>query len=133
MNPRPWTPSKLRQSVASGHHCLTLGRSDLSIGYCVLLNLGEAVEILNFVVFLDHQKRGFARIMLEQIKALALQQGATKLWLEVRADNRRAIKVYRDAGFHQTGRRKHYYPLHDAAGTDAVDALLMESVLSCPE
>ena len=72
-------------------------------------------------------------MMLEQIKPLALRQGATKLWLEVRADNRRAIKVYRAAGFNQTGRRKHYYPAHDERdGSGVVDALLMESVLSSP-
>ena len=130
MNPRPWTTSKLRQSVSGEHQCFKLGTTDLSIGYCVLLLLGEAVEILNFVVFLDYQKRGFARRMLEQIKALALRQGGTKLWLEVRAGNARAIEVYRAGGFHQTGRRDRYYPAQGADGAHAEDALLMECVLT---
>lgn len=131
--PFAWTESQISQSLSHDHLCFTLGVHDQVSGYCVLLPLGQVVEILNLVIFPEFQQQGYGRILVEKIKTLALQQGADNLWLEVRAGNQRARNLYQNAGFLQTDRRKHYYPRaqHDPPG-DAEDAILMQCDLRKP-
>lgn len=125
--PFAWTESQLSRSLSDGHLCFTLGVRGQAFGYCVLMPLGQVIEILNLVIFSEFQQRGYGRILVERIKTLALQQGAESLWLEVRAGNQHARDLYRNAGFFQTGLRKHYYPSdqHDQSG-DTEDAILMQ-------
>lgn len=122
-----WTEPQISQSLSDGHLCFTLGVRDQVFGYCVLLPLGQVVDILNLVIFPEFQQQGYGRILLEKIKTIALQQGAESLWLEVREGNQHARDLYQNAGFFQTGRREHYYPRdqHDESG-EAEDAILMQ-------
>lgn len=124
--PWPWGESRVHQSLSSGHHCYVLVE-DKAIGYCVLLPLGEELEILNLVVFSEFQGRGYGRVLLDKIKAVARDLGASKLWLEVRADNLRARNVYLSAGFAETGIRKKYYlDLNGSHTKSTQDAVLMQ-------
>ncbi|MGI9319078.1 MAG: GNAT family N-acetyltransferase [bacterium] len=127
--PWPWSVSQIVRSLSGDHSVIAIRSGAQTLGYCVFLDLGEEVEILNLVIFSDFQRQGFGRLMLEKIKSLAREQGAFKLWLEMRAGNHRAREVYRSAGFVQTGRRERYYPTHAGSREDAV---LMECELSNP-
>ena len=66
---------------------------------------------------------GIGRALLEATFAWASAQGAKSLRLEVRASNERALRVYRNAGFRQTGKRPGYY------ASPVEDAVVMERTL----
>jgi ribosomal-protein-alanine N-acetyltransferase len=125
----PWGEAKMLQSLSSEHHCYALVE-DKAIGYCVLLLIDEVLEILNLVIFSEFQGRGYGRLLVDKIKAVARDLGASMLWLEVRADNHRARKVYLSAEFSETGIRKNYYPNLTGSHTKSPqDAVLMQCAL----
>jgi ribosomal protein S18 acetylase RimI-like enzyme len=47
----------------------------------------------------DARRRGFAREVIEALRAEARQRGIRKLWLQVMADNRAALRLYEGLGF----------------------------------
>jgi len=69
---------------------------------------GEA-EILSLGVRPAMRRRGMARNLLAAATTEAAQRGATRVFLEVAADNRAAQLLYLGAGFAQIGRRANYY------------------------
>jgi ribosomal-protein-alanine N-acetyltransferase len=62
-------------------------------------------EILNLAVDPSERRRGVARKLL----ANELRRAKTQWFLEVRASNSTAIKLYESAGFREAGRRESYY------------------------
>ena len=62
-------------------------------------------EILNLAVDPAERRRGVARKLLES----ELQRPGNQWFLEVRASNTSAIKLYENIGFRAAGRRESYY------------------------
>jgi [ribosomal protein S18]-alanine N-acetyltransferase len=60
--------------------------------------------------------RGIASSLMEEARLEAQRAGASRLVLEVRPSNRRAIRLYRHLGYTIITRRPHYY----ANGEDAL-------------
>jgi ribosomal protein S18 acetylase RimI-like enzyme len=71
----------------------------------------------------DHQRTGLGRRLLNSLLDEARRRGCREVFLEVRAENTVAIRLYEHAGFEVTGRRRGYY------GRGA-DAIVMRRVLS---
>jgi [ribosomal protein S18]-alanine N-acetyltransferase len=67
-----------------------------------------------------HQRQGWARVMLDGLATWARGQGAQWLWLEVRAGNTRAQRIYEQHGYRRVGERKGYYPAGHGRREDAV-------------
>lgn len=63
-----------------------------AVAHCGSLGMGVLVE---------HRGRGIGRRLLEACLAKAWAKGLTRIELEVRADNERAIRLYKAAGFTQ--------------------------------
>lgn len=78
--------------------------------------LGEDAELLRVVVHPDHRGTGLGRDLVERGKRWAIGQGARRMLLEVRHDNRPALGLYGSTGFAPIARRADYY----GAGLDAV-------------
>jgi len=80
-----------------------------------------------------HQGRGLGRRMLRRVLALARQREADTAFLEVRASNKGAIRLYQAEGFDEIGLRKGYYPSADASADPSrdnrEDAVLMARAL----
>ncbi|MGZ8321407.1 MAG: GNAT family N-acetyltransferase, partial [Telluria sp.] len=68
----------------------------------------------------ERQGQGIGRCLLDQAVACARALSMESILLEVRPSNLRALKVYRDYGFTEIGRRKAYYPDHDGKREDAI-------------
>ena len=66
----------------------------------------------------DRQGQGRGRMLLRRSLAALAAQGATKVRLEVRPSNERAIHLYRQHGFGRERSRSEYYP-------DGEDALIL--------
>jgi ribosomal-protein-alanine N-acetyltransferase len=76
------------------------------VGFLVVRQVAQNErEILNLAVNPGERRQGVARKLLET----ELQRAKTQWFLEVRASNSRAIKLYESAGFSEAGRRELYY------------------------
>lgn len=69
----------------------------------------------------NHQGKGYAKPLMEDLLAQAETLQAENIFLEVRASNTAAIALYHRYGFVEMGLRKNYYP--SASGRE--DAMLM--------
>jgi [ribosomal protein S18]-alanine N-acetyltransferase len=79
--------------------------------------LGAAeAELESIVIAADWRGRGMGSLLLSESAREARKLGAIRMDLEVRASNAAAIRLYRGAGFLETGNRRAYYrdPEEDA-------------------
>lgn len=116
----PWTRNNFLDSLKAGYQTQLLMAGDELLGYFIAMKGVEEVHLLNITVAPDHQRQGWARIMLDALVIWSRGQGALWLWLEVRQSNERAIAVYDAYGFRRVGERKNYYPVSAQQREDAV-------------
>jgi ribosomal-protein-alanine N-acetyltransferase len=77
---------------------------------------GEA-DVLTMAVAEAHWGRGIGTALLTALVSEAAERGCAEVFLEVRADNPRAQRLYRKHGFGAVGLRRGYY---QPSGTDAI-------------
>jgi tRNA threonylcarbamoyladenosine biosynthesis protein TsaB len=123
----PWSRGNFEDSLRAGYDLMVLVGGDTLIGYFVAMKGVEETHLLNITVAPEFQHQGWGRMMLDALKLLAHSQGAAKLWLEVRASNEHAQRVYARFGFKQAGLRKAYYaaPLAPHTPQGREDAVVM--------
>lgn len=139
----PWSRKHLGDSVEAGHPAVMLlgealpgevvhpNRADgrVLLGYLIAMPGVEEVHLLNITVAPAHQHQGWARLLLDALVLWSRGQGAQWLWLEVRAGNAPARRLYERFGFQQVGLRKAYYP---SGKFQREDAVVMSFPLSDP-
>lgn len=121
--PRPYTAAEFGDLLASHLVFLCPHASGFALGRAVA---GEA-ELLTLAVHPEHRHAGIGRGLLSDFESEARRRGAVTAFLEVAADNRPAIALYKSAGYAETGRRKDYYR---AAAGGHVDAAIMSRALT---
>jgi ribosomal-protein-alanine N-acetyltransferase len=80
---------------------------------------GPESELLLLAVDPQYRRRGIGRLLIDDWRAWAAEQGAEDYFLEMRADND-AVHLYERAGFTECGRRPAYYRGNDGQLRDAV-------------
>lgn len=80
----------------------------------------EQADILTLAVLSEWRRQGIAKILVDRMLGDCQKLGAKKLFLEVEVGNESAIKLYENASFKHTGRRKLYYQQLDGSLTDAL-------------
>ena len=139
----PWSARHYADAIEAGYRCYVLRSASMTtvpvaqadehwIGHFVLMIAADAAELLNFVITQPWQGQGYGRALLKIVCTRALEQQARMLHLEVRESNVSALRLYENAGFQRSGRRRGYYPLErlaqsspDASKTRE-DAVLMQ-------
>jgi len=116
----PWLRSNFDDSLKSGYQAQLLMADATLLGYFVAMKGVDEVHLLNLTVAPEHQRQGWAQVMLDALTLWARGQGAEWLWLEVRAGNVRAIEVYEAHGYRRVGKRKNYYPSGHGQREDAL-------------
>jgi ribosomal-protein-alanine N-acetyltransferase len=116
----PWTRRNFQDALASGYQAQVLLGDTEVLGYFVAMKGVEEVHLLNITVAQAHQRRGWARVMLDALCIWARGQHAQWLWLEVRVSNLRAFQIYAAYGFRRVGVRKGYYPESAFKREDAI-------------
>ena len=117
---QPWSRGNFLDSINVGYECQALMAGEEMLGYFVVMMGVEEAHLLNITVAPAHQRRGWARVMLDALALWARGRGARTLWLEVRVSNERARAVYAARGFHSVGVRRNYYPAAQGRREDAV-------------
>jgi N6-L-threonylcarbamoyladenine synthase len=95
------------------------------VGYAGLSKLpgSDQADIQTIAVREDKRGLGIGRLLMNSLTQQATDLDAKELFLEVRADNSVAQKLYKLFGFKQIGTRKKYYQ------PDGVDAFIMKTDL----
>ncbi len=89
------------------------------VGYIVFWLVEDEMHILNLAVVPSFRRQGIARRLVLAAIKLAGGKGAKRAFLEVRASNAAAQKLYSSLGFAGTSIRRGYYDL------PAEDAVIM--------
>ena len=100
------------------------GLLDPRAGFVLGRVAADEAELLTLAVLPARRRQGVGSALLAGWRQMAAAQGATKLYLEVQADNAAAQALYLAQGFAEIGRRRAYY--HDGA-----DALIYSRPISC--
>ncbi|MRD48710.1 ribosomal protein S18-alanine N-acetyltransferase [Caenimonas koreensis] len=116
----PWTRGNFTDSLRSGYEAQILGAGTTLLGYFVAMKGVDEVHLLNITVAPQLQGQGWGRTMLDALAMWSRGQGAQWLWLEVRASNVRAQRIYERNGYKRVGERKGYYPNTGGRREDAV-------------
>ena len=106
----PWSRGNFADSLAVGHSAWVLRVGGDLIGFSVVMTVIDEAHLLNIGVCQRYQGQGYGARLLRHAMENARLNHASKLFLEVRPSNERAVELYRHFGFRQIGLRKGYYP-----------------------
>lgn len=113
----PWSEALFRseifKSIAVSWVAKMNGRV---VGYlCANLIIDEG-HILNLAVHQNYRRLGIASHMIKEMIDVMRENNCRSIFLEVRASNEEARKMYENFGFSLFGTRKNYYisPVEDA-------------------
>ncbi|MFN8945797.1 MAG: GNAT family N-acetyltransferase [Pseudobdellovibrionaceae bacterium] len=113
---------------------------DTRCGFCFIRPIGEAceigkagdqthsVKIAEILLLVVHEKLsrlGLGTMIMKAIIDDLQKRQFHEVWLEVHAENQRAIALYQKAGFVVTSKRPKYYP-------DGADALNLKLAFKVP-
>lgn len=115
-----WNRRQIEDALLLGncHYGLTMAGADCAGFYLARNGFGE-IELLLLAIDPPYRRRGFARLLLEDLAAFARDRNAERLLLEMR-DGNPAEGLYRQFGFEAIGTRKNYYKLADGLRGDAI-------------
>jgi ribosomal-protein-alanine acetyltransferase len=107
---------------------LVASRADDPIGYAALLlrRGAHSARLYSIAIHPQGAGQGIGSQLLRAAEHEARRRGATRMHLEVRADNSAAVRFYVKSGYRATGRRPGYYE-------DGETALLFARELPAPE
>lgn len=126
-----WSAESMRAELANPHArylvASPLGESNV-VGYAGLLapRRSEQADIQTIAVAPAARRGGLGRALMNALISEAKGRGAREVFLEVRADNPAARRLYDDLGFEPLGVRKGYYQ------PDNVDAIVMRLTVPTP-
>ncbi len=122
-----WDAAALASVLAmAGAEARLAELSSRPLGLVFATVLGEEAEILTLGVAPSARRQGIARALLADLFARARGRGATRVVLEVAADNAAALALYESEGFRTVGMRRGYY--HRDHGPP-IDAWLLRRLL----
>jgi [ribosomal protein S18]-alanine N-acetyltransferase len=110
--PEAWTASSYRDELADTRHrfyVVALGDESELLGWAGIRVIDAEAEILTVGVIPVARRRGLGRELLRALLDEARRRAASEVFLEVRADNNGAQKLYETEGFSVLGLRRGYY------------------------
>ena len=122
----PWSRGNFADSLKAGHSVWVCRLGGDLIGFSVVMSVIDEAHLLTIAVCPRYQGQGYGARLLRNAMQRAREHGASKLFLEVRPSNERAVELYRHFGFRQIGLRKGYYP----AAIGREDALVFDKELT---
>jgi [ribosomal protein S18]-alanine N-acetyltransferase len=87
------------------------------VGYAGLMAAGAQADVLTIAVATTRWGQGIGSELIAALLAEAARRRCTEIFLEVRADNARAQRLYQRWGFTEIGIRRGYY---QPSGADAI-------------
>jgi len=113
----PWSEGQLRAEQSAGNGVAWVAESGETLcGYAFFRTCAPECELLHLVVAPEQRRQGVGAELLRQAFAHFAETRFAACFLEVRASNQAARRLYEKFGFAQVGQRKKYYnqPVEDA-------------------
>jgi ribosomal-protein-alanine N-acetyltransferase len=129
--PQPWSRTFFEKELAASQAACTVavagsgGRTAVHVapsdkriivGYTVCWRVLDELHLLNVAVHPEHRGGAIGRRLVEAVLDDGRETGARVVYLEVRAGNVAARRLYRRLGFRDLGVRRAYY----GPGQDAI-------------
>ena len=116
----PWSAEGLAGlAQQAGCDAMVVRQDGTAAGFAMVRTAADEAELLTICVTPGLRGRGAGRALLHACQDAARARGASRLFLEVAADNKAAIALYTACGFQEAGRRKNYYVKGRANPADA--------------
>jgi len=106
----PWSKKLFLSNFGKRYFSHLLLDGEQVIGYFVASSVAGEVTLMNIAITPEVQGQGLGIILLEFLKNYSQKHDQEEIWLEVRASNIYALKLYHKLGFVEVDRRKDYYP-----------------------
>tara|TARA_B100001248_G_C27167263_1_gene356299 strand:- start:32 stop:451 length:420 start_codon:yes stop_codon:yes gene_type:complete len=119
-NPSPWSKENFFSSYEVGHKSLVCKIDNIIVGFIIFSVINKEIHLLNLAVHTEHQKKGIGSLLMETMLKQASVMGVSKVYLEVRSKNEKAILFYKKYNFIKDAVRVNYY-----TGKNSDDAVLM--------
>ena len=120
---QPWSRQFFEKELsASQAGCTVAVDDEMLVGYSVRWRIADEIHLLNVAVHPEQRGVGVGRCLVEAVVAEGRATGGRVAYLEVRAGNVAARRLYRDLGFRDLGIRRGYYGVGQ-------DAIVMELAL----
>ena len=110
--PHGWSAESWAEEIRD-HYVAVAGDG---LGVIAMSEVAGTAELLRVIISSGARGNGLGRVLVRQGLEWAEHFGATKVFLEVSADNCAAIRLYESSGFSPVSRRTDYY----GPGDDAV-------------
>jgi ribosomal-protein-alanine N-acetyltransferase len=112
----PWSANDFAECITSRVPFLVAERRGVVAGYVVAHSAADEGEILNLGVAAAHRRQGIGRALVQRVLGELAARGVRTVYLEVRASNADARRLYESLGFGEVARRARYYrrPIEDA-------------------
>lgn len=123
----PWSEKLFLDCLTPPYFAEQYVIGDVVTGYYVGLLVSVEATLMDIGVAEGMRGQGIGKSILQQFLRQCNAKQAQEAWLEVRASNQAAIKLYRQFGFELIEERKDYYP----AKVGKEDALIMKLELGC--
>lgn len=117
----PWREGQLRSAYRQFEH-LGLFLDDRLLAFVIYQVSIDEAEIIHLVCDKAYQGKGNAEQLLRELVQRLKVQDVTRLFLEVRPSNHKALALYHRVGFLEVGRRTAYYQNKE-------DAILMRLLI----
>lgn len=116
-----WSEEMLRGELAeqprTRHYVVAEEPGGEIVGYAGLAAAGGQADVQTIGVRADRRKHGIGAALLTELLNEAVRRNSEAVFLEVRADNDPARRLYERFGFERVGIRRGYY---QPSGTDAI-------------
>ncbi len=122
----PWTRGLFLEGLQH-YECWLMFAGTQQVGHGIIQLVLDEAHLLNIAVKPESQGRGLGLQLLTYLMGRANARQASECFLEVRASNQPAYRLYERYGFNEIGRRRNYYPAADGQGRE--DALVMACTL----
>lgn len=120
----PWTRGIFLDGLKS-YEIWLMFEGDQQVGHGVINVIIDEAHLLNITVKPESQGRGLGLALLDRLMKRAYEINGRECFLELRASNQSAYRLYERYGFNEIGRRRDYYPA--VGGRE--DALVMACTL----
>ncbi|MCO4744597.1 MAG: ribosomal protein S18-alanine N-acetyltransferase [Proteobacteria bacterium] len=112
----PWTAASVQAQLALRTvRALVVEVEGHIHGHLISSVVVDEAEVLTVVVHPDARRRGFGRELLATATLTWRAEGVLRAFLEVRAGNAAARRLYEEAGWTESGRRADYYGVGEHA------------------
>ena len=105
----PWSLKNFEDALTAQNLFKVFFIENKLVGYYVALLAADECQLLNIAIHSDFQNNGYGHYLIAHLKKICVDANIASIFLEVRASNKKAIRLYEKNGFNELGIRNNYY------------------------